>query len=1250
MITQKELDISNESYIRKDFATIYPELVELCQKITERWNPTTSNESDPGIVLMKLAAFAADKNNYNIDKNILESFMPSATQESSMRMLCEMNGYNMKYYRSATTPISFMYNGDLSTEEGNSLSFSLKRYTTAVKTEDDSLTYTLIADCPIAYAGVTSTALAIEGSINLLTVGDESVIRLVNMDENNRVYLPERMVAENGIFIHDVDSNNAWSQVNNLNTQILGSKVFKFGYDSQRELPYIEFPADIASLIGNGLYIYYTITSGVQGNTAAGTITALSAPDQVEADQLDADFNPIVISDLSDNLKINNAAAASTGSDPESIDEAYSNFKRTIGTFDTLVTCRDYANFIYNIVDDSTLNYLVSNVQAADRRKDYNYSNNIITFTPDEGSFLSSFVSEANITPYELCLYPLKPITASYTQATYDTSFQPLNLSEVIENKDLENAKCMSHDYKELSASDIYCFKNKYNLDIRISTYEKLNNYQQSILLGNVKTALYRNFNARAIEYGEPIPRDTLKSVIRSADSRISDVDFENWGLTTYFMTKDGNEVEITDQSSASVLQDLIAKNILAGTISLFEYTDSYDLEFGQGYANYTPHVPQYKIGDGAWQDYPYSGYPHINYVDTEVRIPYGRILSPETEDWECLAPSADPENSGYRLQANETLQFIEPNLQSALQYGTYVNYRVEGLTDPIAANTSHRLTGSERLSVVYTDADTGLEKSVVYTASSIIENGVETQVNAINIFKANFDLVNTSDSVSSASIIKGGVKYLILGSNQTIDKQVYVRTVLDDAILRCYWLVNNPTNTLFTATGDLEYILGEGEYFIYSNSNLTELTVLGSGTRLTLAEAPTADWTIADESLITIENISDKGLGAFSEVNWQSKYLSNNSLTIEEMTLTSFAEGDRVTISDWDSSSEYVGNDWIALPNTAVVTAVRADGSKVTLDVLPSMEASTARLVRSYLNLNCGPNRPQLLRFNHFVQLKYIPADQTEEPIYYQLNDRQADWKDKDAYHTAYFKSGYLLQELGGTDLAIASVSNLLYSLELTEGVHFILYQSGTVSLAGQALERNGNGLFAFPLNQFNGTDVPLSILPLEEEDEYILMYYDKFTTNITLTIRADARGIALFNHQDTGGSSVTLMPGINIVKLPRAAGIKELRLSHTGTLSDTESDTLYVGAISLASGYNASFGNMDMTGVLARLVSAATVDGVDKFNYLYQPSNEETMDTSNLLAPEALWDKNNIANMFTLAQIDFDNSSISLTNASKL
>ena len=66
--TEKELQISNQSYTNKDFESIYSELLTLAKKISYKFDPTDTNESDPFIVLTKLLAFVGDKTNYNVDK------------------------------------------------------------------------------------------------------------------------------------------------------------------------------------------------------------------------------------------------------------------------------------------------------------------------------------------------------------------------------------------------------------------------------------------------------------------------------------------------------------------------------------------------------------------------------------------------------------------------------------------------------------------------------------------------------------------------------------------------------------------------------------------------------------------------------------------------------------------------------------------------------------------------------------------------------------------------------------------------------------------------------------------------------------------------------------------------------------------------------------------------------------------------------------------------------------------------------
>ena len=41
------------NYTNKDFISIYEELLQLGKELSYRWDPTETNESDPGLVLIK---------------------------------------------------------------------------------------------------------------------------------------------------------------------------------------------------------------------------------------------------------------------------------------------------------------------------------------------------------------------------------------------------------------------------------------------------------------------------------------------------------------------------------------------------------------------------------------------------------------------------------------------------------------------------------------------------------------------------------------------------------------------------------------------------------------------------------------------------------------------------------------------------------------------------------------------------------------------------------------------------------------------------------------------------------------------------------------------------------------------------------------------------------------------------------------------------------------------------------------------
>ena len=128
--------LQSTSYTNKDFQSIYVELLDLVKELTKRWDPSISNESDPGVILLKLNAIIADKCNYNIDKNVLECFPLSVTQQGNARELYEQLGYYMHWYESAICDVSMRYKGS-----EDSYSFTIPVFTMLTTEENTDVVY-----------------------------------------------------------------------------------------------------------------------------------------------------------------------------------------------------------------------------------------------------------------------------------------------------------------------------------------------------------------------------------------------------------------------------------------------------------------------------------------------------------------------------------------------------------------------------------------------------------------------------------------------------------------------------------------------------------------------------------------------------------------------------------------------------------------------------------------------------------------------------------------------------------------------------------------------------------------------------------------------------------------------------------------------------------------------------------------------------------------------------------------------------
>lgn len=709
--------ISNISYTNKDFNSIYPELLDLVKKLTNKWDPSLSNESDPGVLLLKLNALVADKNNYNIDKNVLECFPTSVTQDSNARRIYDSLGYHMHWYKSATTDIGIQ----LKNNEGINTSVVTLPIFTMLCDINSEKVYTMLEkvemSCLTANLNTVYNVKVMEGRCLSYTLFDTEDITLDMLDSNYRLYFNETNVAENGIFVKVSNSTfwNDWEQVDNLQLQPLGSKCFKFGVLPNGNTTYIEFPQDIATILkdtdSHSLNIKYIVSTGEAGNIKAFTLKTFLDDVVVKVKSSDTET---ATSDLiiTNQINISQPTGTINGANPETVEDAYKNYKRTIGTFNTLVTLNDYENAVYNATDRNGINNLVSNVVVSDRTNDINSTLKVQTWTPNynvkktlvlgkketetgssDGETTATTISkfEPNLLAYDIVLY-----TLNAGNGTYDSTFEPnedvylkSQLENLIEqNKSIQHNVVALSDYSSLVDAMYYLYKNMFALKGQIVTYDRVSKADAEEIEANVMAALETKYNARAIVFGDELDYITLIETIQNADARIKTVALDmpqyqvhrvgnngsthlgKYGKFTSIQSKTdsskytiGFDADVYDsqthypENSAKCITPsydekltMVAKMVLAGNVQLFKFDKNFNYDFG------------------------YTDVVNIRNNSTTSIPDSSELISAKTEAEIHLKVTANPETtSKYKVKKNEVVQVFAPSYVAEKQYTNYV-------------------------------------------------------------------------------------------------------------------------------------------------------------------------------------------------------------------------------------------------------------------------------------------------------------------------------------------------------------------------------------------------------------------------------------------------------------------------------------------------------------------------------------------------------------------------------------------------
>ena len=1232
MITYDK-SVNNLSYTNKDFNALYTELLDLADKISPKWKPSQSNESDPGVLLLKLDAIIGDKANYNIDKNILELFPESVTQYPNAREIFEQCGYIMPYYRSAEVIANInikntdkliekvnaaktddeFNEGD---EEGNyiNLSYKLPKFTMISDTENTAV-YTLIEEVDLPYNKSVVNVKALQGTIEDYRLNNNNLITLEQLDPNNRLYFSESNIAENGIFISNSvdgkpkDNFTAWTKVDNLTTQPLKTPCYKFSVSKEGNRCYIEFPSDISTLIGEGLFIKYILTDGYAGNIGKRVLSKFYNDTKANINVYDnRNASKAILENVeitTDEIYITNTLASEGGADPETLADARKNYERTKNTFDTLVSLRDYTNFVKN-------SDVCSNGFVCDRTNDIQHSYKIMTSDGEIDSLVTKVDRDAKtvitlndpkksgqelsntdytsetiyadkLSAFDLTIYATKYVNPINTDTRFDLSFEPITSAQRFNLiADMDEVKCIQHDIKPLTTGEsiagIYL---DYPIKAKVIPYTKLTPLQELEVLDNIVTSLYEHLNADQIEYGKEIDYDYVYDIISDSDSRIKSLILDEFIYTAYVLYFDNDnkaQLQLLDSDDASDFKNEIkAKAILAGVTPLLKRADNFSYAIDQ-----------------------YTG-------DTSIKS-VGKVTT-NTE----LTINLTEGKGSITLLDNESIYLTTNNYVTTNTYSTYTKYFYE-LSKPVEADGIHTLGQDEYIYFFYktsSDKDAPYQYHR-YREGDIIspnftikspKDGIQTNIGLtsnkefassyiLDVLKSLDDNIEgtvsdkipfttpSGKSYTANEIIAACTEKCILdGTKQIAIKDINAvvlrsSSIENEPILpRAYWIlnktqrINNEEKYVLMESDENEYTLKTGEYLFYTDSSNTMFAMVGAGTRITRDGSDRDLYVTAKsykEIMIGVNNLlTEEGL-------W-CNLLNNETLTLDEMQFHNIGAGATLNF-------EYSGSNisTIIINNKAIYKESKDEANKLNFDnswklsykygdattELPQISAGWSGY--SILNMNCGPDKVQELvndnQRNQSITItyKYSEKDDTFQPI-----------ATYDPIEKCSIETSYPVEVIGGENIDI-TYTNMLGK---TNSIDF--YKFNQVNYSGNdAVEVSDFNLkidvthneantlqeFTLPATTKDGTDYYKYLLPVITQVDYNSLAICNNYTTLNIDTEPVLGHIILFKptYKTNSFSIGTSFIDVSNTRLTKLNSMYHIILINTDGLISQETNTV--------------------------------------------------------------------------------------------
>ena len=938
-----------KDYSDKEFKEIYQEVLDYVKTVSTKWDPSVSDESDPGVAILKAFALFIDKINYLLNYRHSQNSVDNVTDKIEGQRLFNQLGYQMKKKRSATGEISVKYIGtDSGTEP-----LVLNLFTT-FSNQTGSQVYTSIRSFTQIPVGETRVIKVQEGTP--LRYKYEGVEKFNSDNLTNNLRLPIMGIEElsdNGVIIssYDTDGNvglvSDWLNIgDNFFNSVETKNLYSVGTDPDG-VPYVQFYEESLPGLANGVGIWIISSAGAAGNIGQNKINRITSEVQDGGD-------PTAVSITHPEF--------TNGSDEESLESARDHYYETFGVNESLVSERDYTTALSGILGPD-LKILTSMVLVTGVDGFHNIVKILSRVDTNKRVILTKFISKE--------LIPWIFVNALKYTNDYYSSFDSLISEEdeklirkaLFEKKVVSNETALVGKVKEGGTraynSTIY---DKYLFDIVspvgtvvVDTDDSIDQVKEEIV-----EIISNNFNSRNLEAGKMISESELAEAIRNELSGAIDASFY---YSNHRISKKANSTSEENQLTTEEKRDIIARSVLAGETPLFK---DEIIKIPPGATNIRHFPSKASSGGGGGTE-----------VDTSKRI----IKITGT-------PSFTGGVQDRFLRSNEFIQFYSVAQEEGAIYGSGVQYRLlanqKSLTtqttitstttlnkgsvvaagsqvysptlDPDSINASDpeggvvtetattdlftfnkNYTVQNELVIETSGTDSYLQSGTVLSDGSTlngekvygatIQDGVEfdlglnraslvlqPETSAASIITLNSGVIKVSGfsaGLNSSGPNDSGIgeSPTFLTAGQTITQMVESSTTISS---KFYYGLILPSKTNITLTADRPYVLEEGEHLIYSDENLLDFVDFGSGTLLSIS----GEGQLVLDNVITYEDDINTSL---------QKIPQNRDIKISNTNIYTYS-GENYSL---DLPADFIlSADWVKVPSTATVTG--PDGEKV--------------------------------------------------------------------------------------------------------------------------------------------------------------------------------------------------------------------------------------------------------------------------------------------------------------------------------